>query len=152
MFRFIIVSLYLTVLTFFFGCQPQRPELLTVSGKVTLDGKNLEGARIAFTPKNQSTGEGGSGVTDAEGNYKLKAISSASFGVTAGEYLVTVSKLESKLTGGTEVDPETRKTTQTTRSVQILPKIYTVTKNTPFNAHVVKGEENIFNFDLTSKP
>jgi hypothetical protein len=152
MFRLIIVLLSFVLLTQIFGCNPKGPELLAVSGKVTLDGKALEGARIAFTPKNQSSGEGGSGVTDTDGNYKVKAISSAALGVVAGEYLITVSKLESKSTGGTETNPETREVTQTIRSVQILPKVYTTTKSTPFNANVVKGGENIFNLDLVSKP
>lgn len=45
------------------------PELGTVSGKVTLDGKPLAGVMVQFHPLDQ--GRPGSGVTDKDGNYVL---------------------------------------------------------------------------------
>lgn len=45
------------------------PELGTVKGKVTLDGKPLPGVMVQFHPTAQ--GRPGSGVTDKEGNYVL---------------------------------------------------------------------------------
>lgn len=56
---------------------PNRPELATVSGTVTLDGVPLKGAEIAFAPipqggERQTDNLGASyGMTDAEGKYSL---------------------------------------------------------------------------------
>jgi hypothetical protein len=49
------------------GCQPAGPELGLVSGRVTLDGQPLEGARLMFQPDGNKPPS--VGVTDKDGHY-----------------------------------------------------------------------------------
>lgn len=70
------------------GCGDGGPELVAVSGKVTLDGKPVPNAIVTFNP----TGAGGSnslGKTDAAGNYRLE-FSQEKKGALVGEYAVDI--------------------------------------------------------------
>lgn len=51
------------------GCGPGGPELGTVSGTVTLDGKPLPNARLEFQPL--AKGSPSYGTTDENGRYEL---------------------------------------------------------------------------------
>lgn len=63
-------SLVIAVFLGSIGCGgADLPELGTVTGKVTLDGKPLAGVMVQFHPL--SEGRPGSGVTDKDGNYVL---------------------------------------------------------------------------------
>ena len=67
-----------------------------MSGTITLKGKPVEGAIVAFTPVTPDLGIPASGVTDATGVYKLTTRSSGD-GAAAGKYNVTVAKYDKKL-------------------------------------------------------
>jgi hypothetical protein len=77
------------------GCD-SGPTLVPVSGTVTLDGKPLEGANIAFVPdsSNPAPQTQGMDVTGSSGNYKVMYNNRS--GIAAGKYKVTISKLEAK--------------------------------------------------------
>lgn len=66
--RLIGVPLGLLLLCSFAGCGSDTPDLGTVSGVVTLDGKPLENAAVYFEPDEGRTSHG---VTDKEGRYEL---------------------------------------------------------------------------------
>ena len=51
------------------GCGPSRPALLPAEGLVTLDGKPLADAAVAFQPK--AGGRPASARTDASGRFKV---------------------------------------------------------------------------------
>ena len=63
------------VLVTLFGCGGQPYQVAQVSGKVTLDGKSLANASITFAPMatkdNIAPGPTATGLTDADGHYKL---------------------------------------------------------------------------------
>ncbi len=64
------VPLLMAVSLCSFGCGGgDLPELGTVKGKVTMDGKPLAGAMVQFHPL--AEGRPGSAVTDKDGNYVL---------------------------------------------------------------------------------
>jgi len=71
------------------GCGESGPKLVPVSGTVTLNGKPLEGASIAFQPTSQDGIPAGD-VTGPDGNYK--AITKGRSGVMPGKYKVVVTK------------------------------------------------------------
>lgn len=73
------------------GSQGDYPELGRVRGIVTLDGKPLSGARIAFRP--QAGGRVASGVADESGRYDLVYLENPRLvlGTRVGENLVYVS-------------------------------------------------------------
>lgn len=68
------------------------PELVPVSGTVTLDGKPLGGVTVTFTPVGSTRGDFCSGVTDASGRYELQTQGKHK-GAAVGEFKVTCSKL-----------------------------------------------------------
>jgi len=71
------------------GCsRSDRPELGTVTGKVTLDGAALPNAGIGFQPIDG--GRESTGVTDASGNYRLTYLRDV-MGAKVGRHRVRIS-------------------------------------------------------------
>src|SRR5438552_2640503 len=83
------------------GCGGSKPyNTASVSGRVTLDGQPLAGARLTFQPERGPnagllSGPEAHGETDADGNYSLKTVFDDR-GATIGRNRVTIStrKLE----------------------------------------------------------
>jgi len=116
------------------GCS-NRPKNVarSVTGKVTVGGQPLAGARIIFTPK-----EGGSpamGKTDDQGNYKL-SWSRGIEGAQIGENAVSISTL---VEGPPSSKPE------------VPEKVPLKYRENPPTADVKRGS-NVFNFDLEAGP
>lgn len=78
------------------GCGSEGgPETVSVSGKVSVDGKPIEGAQVNFFSEEHNFVS--TGVTDADGAYQLYA------GAVPGENKVWISKMPP---GGPAGDPE----------------------------------------------
>jgi hypothetical protein len=77
----------------FAGCGGQR--LAEVEGTVTLDGKPLENVRVEFLPdpERQTTGPRSTGVTDAQGRFRLVCENQQS-GAVVGTHRVLVTDLK----------------------------------------------------------
>lgn len=76
------------VVVVFVGCgRSDLPELGTVSGTLTLDGKPLPHAIVNFTP---TEGRPSRGETDDEGQYTLMYLTDAR-GALVGQHKVTVT-------------------------------------------------------------
>lgn len=75
----------------FCGCsQDERPLGVPVSGVVLLNGNPVEGADVAFSSREGSTGA--FGVTDAQGRFQLSALETRE-GIPPGEYQVKITKV-----------------------------------------------------------
>ncbi|SIN85988.1 hypothetical protein SAMN05444166_1309 [Singulisphaera sp. GP187] len=75
------------------GCGGSGPRLVSVKGTVTLDGKPLEGAVIAFHPDpSNKDGQPGEDITGESGNYMVST--KGRFGLVPGKYHVSVTKME----------------------------------------------------------
>ena len=75
------------------GCgSSQYEKLVPVSGAITLDGKPLDGATVAFIPVTSSQMQPSYGYTDESGKYVLKT-PEGDVGVSLGEYRIVVSKI-----------------------------------------------------------
>ncbi|GIW98513.1 MAG: hypothetical protein KatS3mg111_1846 [Pirellulaceae bacterium] len=74
------------------GCGESIPETAKVTGKVTLDGKPVEGAVVTFQPDGE--GKPATGKTDANGQYTLMTAFQTKTveGVVPGTYKISVSK------------------------------------------------------------
>lgn len=68
------------------------PDLIPVTGLVTLDDKPIAGVTVMFNPFQGTRGTGAYGATDAEGRYKLLHRSEHD-GCQEGEYGVTFTKI-----------------------------------------------------------
>jgi len=155
----------LTVLSVF-GCSAEKSlDTVPVSGRVTLDGAPVDGAKVVFAPASGG-GSAASGVTDASGNYKLTTLDPDD-GALPGSYLVMISKteqtgedaasaavkpgmsdeqatkaaMEAHVAGG-EAEPE---------FTDLLPAKYKDPAASGLKAEVTKGGQTEFNFDLTSE-
>ena len=73
------------------GGRANLPDTVPVSGKVTLNGRPLSGASVTFVPTGATRGDGGFGMTDQDGRYKLRYLRGAA-GVPVGQYRVVISK------------------------------------------------------------
>lgn len=74
----------------FAGCAPSEPTPVKAIGKVTLDGKPVDGANVTLIP--QGAGKTANATTDASGVVKLKTNNID--GALPGNYKVTVSKMK----------------------------------------------------------
>jgi hypothetical protein len=111
------------------GCdRGTRPELGTVHGKVTLDGKPLKGAGVGFRP--ESGARESMGATDAEGNYTLNYIREVQ-GAAIGLHIVRIST----------ANPSAGKP-------ELVPKQYNTAST--LRKEVAAGD-NTIDFDLKSK-
>ncbi|MCU0720005.1 MAG: hypothetical protein MUC83_09905 [Pirellula sp.] len=78
-----------------FGCGPSNPPTYKVSGVVSLDGKPVPGATIAFIPDTGTEAQPAAAISDNEGKYSLTTFASGD-GAMKGMYLVTVMKVQTE--------------------------------------------------------
>jgi hypothetical protein len=76
------------------GCGPAPPQIVPVSGTVTLDGKPLPNAEIRFIPTRPGLDGNmvGIGVTDDDGKYTLRLPGKTESGCCACECKITVTE------------------------------------------------------------
>jgi hypothetical protein len=146
------------------GCTSKaKLDTVPVSGTVTLDDKPVDGARVAFTPTSTTGTAAASGVTDANGRYKLTTRNPGD-GALPGNYLVMISKTE---TGGAPAseaikpgmsDKEKEKAAYLKagkkadpKFTDLVPPKYKNPGTSGFKAEVTKGGKNEFDFPMTSK-
>jgi hypothetical protein len=132
------------------GCgAASGPVTYPVMGTVTLGGKPVENAVVAFAsagqaPADAKTGSalGGQARTDAEGHYAMSVVldrgKTTRQGLPAGNYVVTVTKME--FPGGVQ--------SPTSPPKNVLPPKYGTEQATPLKATVKPDSENKFDFPL----
>jgi hypothetical protein len=133
---FVTTTLVAWAIGFLTGCgNGNLPEMGTVSGIVTLDGKPVKDAVVRFQPSN---GRGSRAKTDADGVYELGYVGSGE-GALIGDHHVTIT---------TQWMDEDRKTHKIVSHPETLPARYN--SKSDLNRTVVAGHNEI-NFELTSK-
>ncbi len=126
------------------GCG-SGPQIESVSGTITLDGKPLPDIRVLFQPQNkdpETAGIGSFGLTDSEGKFTLKLSDSERMGAVVGIHTVILSD---KLTEGAE-DSDAGDFGKGPRSR--IPFKY---NKTPPTFEVKPGVENKATLELSSK-
>jgi hypothetical protein len=115
----------------------------TVSGRVTLDRKPLENARVTFQPFGGTayTGVGSYGTTNANGEYTLSFIDGKGAGAAVGKHQVRITVVSP--------DNDTKDDRPRRGFVQPVPEKYNF-KST-LEADVHPGANENVNFDLTTK-
>jgi hypothetical protein len=130
------------------GCGDSKPyKTADVSGRITLDGKPLAGARVIFNPihdpKDGALGRPEAyGTTDADGRYTLET-AFRDRGATVGPNRVTVSTIKRE---ANPANPEAIKIVAPER----VPLRYSNAKDMLKFEVTDKGSDSA-NFDLTSK-
>ncbi|HWL10044.1 MAG TPA: carboxypeptidase-like regulatory domain-containing protein [Planctomicrobium sp.] len=123
----------------------QRPPVYPTKGIVTLDGQPLEKAVVIF--RSQEKGVAATGVTDANGTFKLTSYK-ADDGAVADHFLVAVSKHEAP-------EPPSGYNSDTMPPLPpaklVTPAKYAEFSTSGLEATVVEKGENTFEFRLESK-
>lgn len=76
------------------GCARTPPPVTEVEGRLLLDGKPLAGARVEFVPMLDHFGAelNSSGVTDAEGHFRLTCLRQGQPGAVVARHRVVVTE------------------------------------------------------------
>jgi hypothetical protein len=134
------------------GCgqsrDPNLPDLVPVSGQVTLDGNPLANASLMFVPTGSTPGTGSGAVTDAKGKYELRT-SHDGIGAPVGQYKVIISKLV--LSDGSDYKLDSGVSPMDAGADESLPAQYSDPDQTILTANVPEGGGPI-DFPLNSKP
>ena len=132
------------------GCGPKQAKTYYVEGTITINGKPTEKVLVTFVPKTEGNGIQASGVTDAQGLYKLTSQrGQQDKGAEAGDYTVTLSKQESKPLAKPFTDPSGREFTE--EFFETMPIDYRNPFRSPLNATVNAGENKGLDFDVELK-
>ena len=83
-----LVSLVLLSVVALVGCKSDRPLIVPVSGVVTIEGKPLANAAIAFMPV--GGGRFGYGATDEDGQFKIGTFTDSD-GAIVGEHRISIT-------------------------------------------------------------
>ena len=146
----------LIILTVVIGCGGKKwPPTNKTAGTVTLDGQPLEGATVSFFP--QGDFKPANGKTDSAGRFEMTTFN-ANDGAMTGSFGVAVARYpELKI----ETTPEGTPWTEDMESdappeadkpdENDLPKKYADPETSGLTATVVKGDNNVVNFELSSK-
>lgn len=140
------------------GCGRKGPDVQFVTGVITLDGAPLEGAMVAFSPRD-GHGLGAVGTTQSDGRFTLNAAASRpGSGTTRGEYAVTIEKSEYAEYPDIPQDDPRYGTPEHERLISIAdatpptfitPRRYADVGTSPLTA-VVESGTNEFVFELSS--
>lgn len=123
--------LLLVVATAGSGCHdPNRP--VKVAGQVTLNGVPVEGAVVSLVPED-GRGRPALAWTRADGRFDLNTISDDD-GALRGNYVVTISKLDSPAVSGDSTPGE--EATSVRRGKALLPAGYGDPATSPFRCTV----------------
>ncbi len=139
--------LLFAALLVFAGCgeSQEGPPLVPVKGQVTIDGKPADAVDVTFIPMEGVPGNGGSGRTDAQGEYTLKT-SDGGEGVPAGKYRVVLHRLlmpdGSPLPLGSNVAP------MDSPARESLPPEYSSQESSKQQATVTPGPSEPINFQI----
>ena len=140
--RLLSVAGCLTLTISLTGCGGQiadLPELGTVMGTITLDGKPLANASVSFTPM---SGRHSGGTTDDQGYYSLQYTADES-GAKIGLHTVRIEIIRE----GDYLDDPDNKSAAATDAAANLPAVYNI--KSELSAEVKSGS-NTFDFNLTS--
>lgn len=110
------------------GCSGSNlPKTYPVTGVVTYNGKPVEGAAVTLIPSNDN-GRSAGGETDVNGKFSVKTYLSPQDqpeGAVAGEYTITVTKLEKReLPEGMKPEEAIKVFRDMGPPKQLLPKQY----------------------------
>lgn len=152
-------SAYLVVLVTLVGCSkaPTRdgPELVKVTGTITLDGEPVEGAHIRFSP--ETGGPAAFAVSDHRGRYELRTFDPGD-GAIPGKYGISATKEVTE--AGMEFDSQAAMEAYVKEhgerppkgeTVSVLPEKYSAKDTSELTAEITVAKDNRFDLELKSE-
>jgi hypothetical protein len=113
------------------GCGSDNPDLVPVTGSVTMEGQAVAEVIVTFTPTGETLGNGSLGGTDTSGHFTLTDVR-GSEGAYVGEYKVSLYPTPSSDTAGLPIDVVSSGSAG-------IPGILLDPNNTPLRATVPAG-------------
>jgi len=159
-YRFCLIAMLITVVP---ACSESGPDLVPVTGTVTLDGQPLGFKNLYFSPVPGTPGLGSGGNTKADGSFELLAVVGGAVkdmkGALVGEYKVVVSEPMFPIEEDLPVQGESSEPEVALGLPQALPRnakgsipaVYSNKDTTPLSAQIVSGANEV-NLDLVSRP
>ena len=138
------------------GCGGKKgPDLIAVSGTVTLDGAPLENARIMFVPAGNQRGATSTGKTDSAGRFTLQFTGSRK-GALPGKHRVVIEHYVLKdgstpVAAGAEAEEDFEQLITAGEAKQQLDAAYSDPAKSTLEADVSPAKTT-FDFPLKSKP
>lgn len=128
----------------------------TVHGVVTLDGKPIENASVAFMP--QAGGRPAFALTDADGKFELSTFGTAD-GALIGNHVVTITAVEERKNSKVEdlaeqhgSLAEVMQPAPTPKETWIVPEKFADSETSKLEFEVIRGQSNQADFVLVSTP
>ena len=150
--KFVVLVTFGFLLAVVVGCGggggESGPELVPVTGTVTLDGSAASGVTVTFMPTGSTLGGICYGVTDASGKYELM-VDEDNKGAAVGEYKVTCTKWVLP-DGSPFVGEEGGMSPMEAEAKEAMPQKYADETTTELKGTVPAGGGTI-DFALTSK-
>lgn len=141
------------------GCGPRNTfGVVDVTGKITVDGAPVEGVVVTMSPVDPLQADGtsrrpASGLTKADGTFRVVTPGAKMAGVMPGEYVLTLSKEIWVDADGNEVDPNAEyDPSQPTPKMfpkDLLPAEYKDASKSEWKVNVVDAKTPI-EFDVPS--
>jgi hypothetical protein len=119
------------------GCGPDGPDIASVEGVVTLDGKPLEGAQVLFVPEK---GRPAVGKSDASGRYRMEYTESRTGAIPGKSRVEITTWAPGYMNEAGERVPGVK---------EVVPARYN--RDTTLEFDVQPGTANVANFELESK-
>ncbi|MEL7496054.1 MAG: hypothetical protein AAFN77_00485 [Planctomycetota bacterium] len=146
----IMAVVVLATVLVFTGCGPSMPEIVPVSGTITVNGEPYESVEVKFYPLQPGLDGNtiATGVTDKDGKYTLSLPGKDTPGACACECKVTISEgpIPDAVRGsGNDQIASTRYLASLKN--RPVPVIYTRMADTPFTVTVSPDEET-YDFDV----
>ena len=136
--RWSAACLMASLSSFLLGCGDS--DFATVTGQVTLDGKQLDGGAVTFIP--EKSGALAYGDIAPDGTYSLQSSGSMK-GLKPGDYIATVSHRSGR--------PSPGMTIAQIQALEMVPVRYTVPEASDLHLYIEAGENHI-DLDLRTQP
>ena len=143
-----ICTLLLPVLAGCGGDTADLPDVVPVTGTITIDGEPVSGVNVTFIPTGSTTGGSSYGATDATGKYELTSDDGRT-GVGAGEFKVVCGKWV-MADGSDFVGEPGGPSPMEAGAKEMLPPKYSQESATTLKATVPAGGGTV-DFDLKNK-
>jgi len=144
----VICALVLPTLVGCGGDTAELPDVVPVSGTITLDGQTVAGVNVTFIPTGSTEGGSSYGATDASGKYELTS-NDGRTGVGVGEFKVVCGKWIMP-DGADYVGEPGGPSPMEAGATELLPPKYSQEASTTLKATVPAGGGSI-DFELKSK-
>lgn len=130
------------------GCGSDQLRVYPVSGKISFDGKPMEGGgSIALIPTDGQNGKTAGGIIDEEGNYTLSTYADGD-GSIPGKFRVIITQTAVEEPEATPDGQAPRESVPFLSQEKLIPAIYSDFQKSPLTVEIKTEKQEGVNFDL----